>query len=444
MIGLYDLIVTAILLVGILLIAFFIKEIRYAGETCKVYFMPGLLLKILGSIFFCFVYTVYYTGGDTIMYWQDSVLLRTELLRDFKQGWEVLTTAALDRNLSTQGVTDYLNSFGGETTFYVSRITAVLSLFTGGSFLATTVLFGALSYTGVWALYRVFIKQYPSLVHPLALAVVFVPSVIFWGSGILKDTITMGCLGWLTYGIYHVFIARKQLLLSIIVIPISFHLTAVIKGFILAAYLPGAFAWLLFHYTSKVREAKLIAFSLIMLFSFTAIFLYYFSHLLTDASDMALSFLIGRASEFQGWHAAVGAEYGGSSYSLGDWEPTYMGILKKVPASINVTFFRPYLFEVSSSVQLVSAIESFGVLLLAVFALLSAGIFRSIKMIFGSPFLFFCFFFSMSYAFATGFASYNFGALVRYKIPCMPFFLALLIILLFHRRIQKTQTQVNN
>ena len=36
------------------------------------------------------------------------------------------------------------------------------------------------------------------------------------------------------------------------------------------------------------------------------------------------------------------------------------------------------------------------------------------------------------FAFAVGFTSFNFGALARYKIPCMPFYVIALFLLHYH------------
>jgi hypothetical protein len=49
--------------------------------------------------------------------------------------------------------------------------------------------------------------------------------------------------------------------------------------------------------------------------------------------------------------------------------------------------------------------------------------------IFGNPVLTLCFVFSIFFSFALGLTTANFGALVRYKIPAIPFFLSMLYIL---------------
>jgi hypothetical protein len=54
-------------------------------------------------------------------------------------------------------------------------------------------------------------------------------------------------------------------------------------------------------------------------------------------------------------------------------------------------------------------------------------------MIVKDPNLTFCLVFSIIFAFAVGISSYNFGALSRYKIPCLPFYAAALVILLYNQ-----------
>ena len=61
--------------------------------------------------------------------------------------------------------------------------------------------------------------------------------------------------------------------------------------------------------------------------------------------------------------------------------------------------------------------------------LYKAGFIRFLKIILTNPEVQFCLIFSLIFAFAVGFTSYNFGTLARYKIPLMPFyFIALFII----------------
>jgi hypothetical protein len=59
-----------------------------------------------------------------------------------------------------------------------------------------------------------------------------------------------------------------------------------------------------------------------------------------------------------------------------------------------------------------------------------------------NPTVAFCLGFSLIFAFAVGVSTYNFGTLVRYKIPMLPFFIIALILvddLAKHERLKRLQ-----
>ena len=131
------------------------------------------------------------------------------------------------------------------------------------------------------------------------------------------------------------------------------------------------------------------------------------------------------------WLTYVSTREGGSGYSLGDFDYSTSGILRKTPAAIWVTLFRPYIWEAKNPVMLLSALESTIFLLVTLFVLfrvLARGRWRPLP---GHPVIIFCFAFAISFAFAVGISTYNFGSLVRYKIPMMPFYVIGLF-LLYH------------
>jgi hypothetical protein len=51
-----------------------------------------------------------------------------------------------------------------------------------------------------------------------------------------------------------------------------------------------------------------------------------------------------------------------------------------------------------------------------------AGPFRFIKWIFKDPLIMYCFLFAVIFGLFVGASTLNFGTLVRYKIPCLPFY----------------------
>lgn len=122
----------------------------------------------------------------------------------------------------------------------------------------------------------------------------------------------------------------------------------------------------------------------------------------------------------------------GSGYSLGVLDDSFSSILKLAPAAVNVSLFRPYIWEVRNPLMLLSALESLGLLILTGYVLIRR------RMLFFKAFsdsnVLFCMAFSITFAFAVGVSTFNFGTLTRYKIPLLPFYLLGLIFILYYEK----------
>jgi hypothetical protein len=148
-----------------------------------------------------------------------------------------------------------------------------------------------------------------------------------------------------------------------------------------------------------------------------------------EFSRYSLQNVMETAETFQSWHGYLAENANASGYTLGEFDGSLGSMITKIPAAVNVTLFRPYLWEVNNIVMLAAALESLLLLGFTLYILIRNGVGRTITSILTNPTVFFCLFFAIAFAFAVGFTTYNFGALVRYKIPCIPFFLAGLMIL---------------
>lgn len=105
-------------------------------------------------------------------------------------------------------------------------------------------------------------------------------------------------------------------------------------------------------------------------------------------------------------------------------------MVRMAPAAINATLFRPYLWESKKLSTLLSSLESLALMALAFYTIFKAGVFRFIKSLLTEPGVQFCLLFSLLFALFVGATTLNFGTLVRYKIPCMPFFIIALFLVL--------------
>jgi hypothetical protein len=123
-------------------------------------------------------------------------------------------------------------------------------------------------------------------------------------------------------------------------------------------------------------------------------------------------------------------------------------MLSKFPAAVVVTLYRPFMWEARKIIVFLSALEAL-IFLYFTLKVLVVHKTKLISIVGKDPTLMFCFVFAIIFAFAVGISSYNFGALSRYKIPCLPFYAALLIVLYYYpsantKQIRVTKRSVSN
>jgi hypothetical protein len=119
----------------------------------------------------------------------------------------------------------------------------------------------------------------------------------------------------------------------------------------------------------------------------------------------------------------------GSVYSLGEFDGTWTNMLSKAPQAIFVTLYRPFLWEARNPVMLLSALEAVFFLFMTLKVIWEMKFSWLLRLVGKQPVVLFCVLFAVTFSFAVGVSSYNFGTLVRYKIPMMPFLLASLYIM---------------
>jgi hypothetical protein len=425
-----DLLITPLTLIIIYSLAFFIR-LRTTDDVIKKYFIPALTVKIIGAISIGLVYQFYYDGGDTFNFFHLGSKHIYEAFKESPVKALQLIFANGEYKPSTLNYALNIYYYRDLSSYFVVRVVAFFDIFTFHTYSATASYFAFISFTGMWALYKTFYRVYPQLHKEFAIAVLFVPSVFFWGSGILKDTLTIGALGWMTYGIYNAFFLKKKLVINIIIILLSAYVIYSIKIYILLCFLPGVILWILISHLSKIRSIiTKISLAPIVLALIGVLSYYAVLKVGEDNSRYSLENLSNTAEITAKWLTYVSNREGGSFYTLGDFDYSPAGMVRKFIPGIWVTLFRPYLWEVKNPVMLLSSLESMAMFLFTVYIfMIRPGLFKSTRFIFNNPFVLFCLVFSIAFAFAVGFSTYNFGSLVRYKIPMIPYFISALFVI---------------
>ena len=174
----------------------------------RKYFLPALYVKIVGALAVGFIYQFYYGGGDTFNYHTHGSRYVWEAFMDSPvKGVRLLVNDGSDYN-DVYKYASKIAFFSDPQSYAIVKIASIFDLLTFSSYSSTAILFAVVSFVGMWMFYLTFYEQYPQLHRWLAIASFFIPSVFFWGSGLLKDTITIGCLGVGTYQVYRIFIKK--------------------------------------------------------------------------------------------------------------------------------------------------------------------------------------------------------------------------------------------
>jgi hypothetical protein len=199
------------------------------------------------------------------------------------------------------------------------------------------------------------------------------------------------------------------------------------------AFLPAALLWGVGLLSYKIKDARLIIFVRYFLYAAAIVGLVVVGGKMQtemfgqyNVESLAYKSFVTRDYLYR-----ISNEQDGSGYTLGDMDPTLMGMLEKAPAGVNVTLFRPYLWEARKPIVMISALESFLFLIFTIVAIVRNNPIRMVQRIFADETLQFCLIFTLIFAFAVGLSTSNFGSLVRYKIPCLPFYTVFLIILFY-------------
>jgi hypothetical protein len=280
-----------------------------------------------------------------------------------------------------------------------------------------------LSFSGVWRLYRFFYEQYPHLHKQLAIALLYLPTYVFWNSGILKDPICTGAVGWITYALYETFYKKKDLLKNIVIIFISGYLLYVIKVYILISYVPFFFLFLVLKNVTLIKSRVMrVTVVLGLIFLAMTMFGTVMQQLAGTLSAYGGNDVTKNVSIYQKAYAEQ--EDAGSSFSLGvEYDGSFASLIKIAPAAIIATLYRPFIWESKKISTMLSSIESMVILFFTLSVFFKAGPRNFVRLIIKNPIILYCLLFSLLFALFVGATTQNFGTLCRYKIQCIPFYI---------------------
>lgn len=426
--GLNDLFLTPVYLGLFYAVAYAVRG-RVTNAYTRPYFIPALTLKFIGAIALGLIYTFYYNGGDTINYYNQSAVIYQAFGDSFIAGWKMLISNG-DYDPSLAKYIGQIPWFGhGSNEYFVLRVAGVFALIGFNTYTVTALCFAALSFSGVWAMYMTFAKIRPAIYKELAIAVFFIPSVFFWGSGLMKDSLCLGALGWIFYAFYRGAIEKKDLLRAVIIGLLAAVPLIATKIYILLAFMPPALLWVFNENNARIKDPTMRVLAKPLFYVGGGALAFFALTRLTAGDERFDLNRIGERSKITSEYLyQVSVQQEGSGYTLGKLDGSIGSILKLSPQAVIVTLFRPFIWEAHNPVMLLSALEAAYFLFFTLRIFYRNGFLKTLRLIAGSPVLTLCFVFTLIFAIAVGTSTSNFGTLVRYKIPLIPFYMCGLLI----------------
>ena len=165
---------------------------RWSGRApLRLVFWPALLFKLGAGVALGLVYQRQAYVGDTFTLFGEARPLSALARHDV--GTYVRTLAqpvATDPGLLAQ-----LISAREPRSFFFVKIISLFNLLTGDNYWLTGLYGSLLGFAGLWAMANALARRFAGTGGAAAVACLFFPSVVFWGAGVLKESLATGAIG---------------------------------------------------------------------------------------------------------------------------------------------------------------------------------------------------------------------------------------------------------
>lgn len=418
----------AILALVIIMMIVNVRKKIYREYDYAEYYTINVWMKIGLSLVYAFYYINIVKGGDTLAYWDGAIKLNKLFWKNpgfyFEEMLNEPNLTMMYKHFDTEMGIPPGWIYRETNSWFVSKLMSIISFISFKSYLVGTLIMAYISSLASWKLFQLLYDYGLHTKKKIAVAIILIPSVSFWCSGVSKDTIVLFSTIFIIYHGLTILSLEKQtkLINWVAVIFFTFILEHTRSFMITTIYLPLVFSYSV-RLVKKYRENK-FAFYFIRLISITlgVLFFVYQGDQLSQSEELEQAALLNK--DFSN-----NATYDGTRYDIGITEYTAQGMIQVMPAAILAGIYRPFPWEAKSITMIANGIEDAYFIYLTFVFFFKGNIARKIDQIRKNEFLVFSFFFMILMAYMAGVTSGLLGVLVRFKAPVIPFFLLLLTLL---------------
>jgi len=390
------------------------------------------VLKICAGIFLFCIYTFYYRNrseADIFKYFDDSRAIHQALHDKPVDYFKMMTgldndNAYFDEHYYHQMNNWYRKYFSNtfNDNHIIIRFNAFVRIFSKGFYQVHNVFMNFISLLGLVALFKFFQLTIKGRKNEIFFACFLIPSVIFWGSGVMKEGLLLFGIGFLMY-YFHQLIHSKISFKNIFWIIVSVFILRYTKVYILAILFPLLISYYWVEKTSN-KNILLKYFSVLFIYLTIVLSIKYIS----PQNDI-LKNMILKQSTFINMSESIKA---GSLIKINHLQPNLSSVFTAIPGALYNSVFRPWFFEAHSFMILLNGLEN---LMFIIICGLSLSCFsKRIKN--KNIFIFSIFFVSITFT-LIGLITPVIGALVRYKMPVLPFMIIVFILISDKNKLKK-------
>jgi hypothetical protein len=271
-----------------------------------------------------------------------------------------------------------------------------------GHYYINVIFYSFLTFFGPIAFYRVMRHVFPHKRLTLLLVVFFIPSFLYWTSGLHKEGLIFNGLALVVFVVYFGLKEKRWGLSRLLLLSVAFLLAFALRSYLALLLVPAVLTWGL---AEKIKVRPLVVFTVF----YTLFGAFFFLGPRLSASLAFPQAVVGKQRQFSGLS-------GNSEVPIRKLEPTAGSFVLNAPQAISLSLMRPYVTDIRHLLSMAAALEITVLFLLLLLWML----FNFRKQPRPDPFLLFCFFFSVSVLLIIGYTVNFLGAIVRYRSIVLP------------------------
>ncbi|MCE2732053.1 MAG: hypothetical protein LW821_01675 [Flammeovirgaceae bacterium] len=374
----------------------------YLTEAFKKFFLLSFVLHLISGIAVWFLYHYHYQNGDILFY-----------IKDLESVW-------LNFN---QSPTEYIQFLFADDTsllqlthqqerslFFIKCI-SILHFISNGNIVLTQLFLSILSFIACWLCIKKLNACFPKHELPFIISFSFIPSVLFWGSGLVKETVTLIFIYIIIICALHLCFSKRKKQVFVFVLLLSGFMLFKLRYFVFAIFFSFVLMLLFYHFIRRISNQKkwiVVGLPTLLITGIGISFLHPNLHF-NAIQDVII----------HNYKSVVALSQPGDYMVFPKLDEDNWRLFLYLPFSSLFGILRPFIWESTNVLQFLSAFENTVFLLLILYQL------RRLPTLWKNASVKYWFILSVGYAVSMSavlaISTPNYGSLNRYRIVFIPF-----------------------